>query len=62
MYIAYSALQTITQQPEQNNTENLHHELHLRYQAYQSICDKYYHEIDAIQKYLPGWRPSPPTR
>jgi hypothetical protein len=59
MYIAYSALQIISQQTETNTTENnLHqHELLLRYQAYQTICSKYTREIAAIQKYLPGWQP-----
>jgi hypothetical protein len=60
MYIAYSALQTISQQHEPNTTENNlnHNELLLRYQAYQSICSKYTREIAAIQKYLPGWQPA----
>jgi len=59
MYIAYSALQTITQQSENKTTDhNLHNELILRYQAYQTICSKYNQEIADIQKYLPGWQPA----
>jgi hypothetical protein len=59
MYIAYSALQIISQQTETNTTENnLQHELLLRYQAYQTTCSKYTREIAAIQKYLPGWQPA----
>jgi len=63
MYIAHSALRITTQQPETNTTTIPgHHELQLRYQAYQTICSKYHREIAAIQKHLPGWLPSPPTR
>jgi hypothetical protein len=59
MYLAYSAINTnplpqpqTGEQYEQNNSE-----IDLRYQAYQNVCDKYRHEIAAIQKYLPGWVP-----
>ena len=60
MHIAYSAI---------NITNNGHHlaegdnqyqnenELVLRYQAYQTACNKYSSEIAAIQKYIPGWLP-----
>jgi hypothetical protein len=65
MYIAYSALQ---QQPnagreftETDETESQNLNFSLRYNAYQSICNKYHREIAAIQKYLPGWQPAPPV-
>ena len=58
MYIAYSALQTLAQQPKTENPENLSSDLLLRYQAYQTACSKYHREIADIQKYLPGWMPS----
>jgi len=58
MYIAYSALQISTQQTETNNHETSNHELLLRYHAYQTTCNKYSHEIAAIQKYIPNWQPS----
>jgi hypothetical protein len=65
MYIAYSVLrgQPTGAAPyaETETTETLSAELQLRYQAYQDICNKYRLEIAAIQKYLPGWRPNPPS-
>jgi hypothetical protein len=55
MYIAYSALnQHNTQQNLSNQPQT---ELQQRYEAYQAACNKYSHEIAAIQKYLPGWMP-----
>jgi len=60
MYIAYSALQNPPSGgPQQTNhaqsaTET---ESQLRYQAYQSVCSKYRHEIAAIQQHIPGWQP-----
>lgn len=56
MYLAYSALNTLpaTETNQQLNSEN---EQLLRYNAYQSTCDKYSNEIAAIQKYFPGWLP-----
>jgi len=57
MYIAYSALQTVTQQTEAPKAETLNHELQLRYQAFKTTCSKYHREIAAIQQYLPGWSP-----
>ncbi|HEY8783958.1 MAG TPA: hypothetical protein VIM16_20180 [Mucilaginibacter sp.] len=60
MHLVYSAF----------NTTNTHvlksaplphdqpaNELLLRYQAYETACNKYSREIVAIQKYLPGWAP-----
>ena len=58
MYIAYSALQTASQQNTPIQTESQNSELLLRYQAYQSTCQKYHREITAIQQYLPGWTPA----
>jgi hypothetical protein len=58
MYIAYSALQTANQHNAPIQTESQNNELLLRYQAYQSICQKYQREITAIQQYLPGWTPA----
>lgn len=58
MYIAYSALQVGNQQNAPIQTESQHNELLLRYQAYQSTCQKYHNEITAIQQYLPGWTPA----
>jgi len=60
MYIAYSALQTISQNITIDTSETLNQELQLRYQAYQTICNKYRREIAAIQTYFPGWAPRPP--
>lgn len=61
MHLAYSAInKTITNQQNsilpQADNERL-----LRYQAYQRTCEKYRHEIIAIQKYIPGWLPCPPA-
>jgi len=58
MYIAYSALQTASQRNAPIQTEPQNNELLLRYQAYQSTCQKYHREIAAIQQYLPGWTPA----
>jgi hypothetical protein len=58
MYIAYSALQTASQHNAPIQTEPQNNELLLRYQAYQSTCQKYHREITAIQQYLPGWTPA----
>ena len=60
MYIAYSALNQITIQPGKNHPAD-NSEIIERYIAYQRVCQKYSHEIAAIQKYLPNWMPSPPT-
>jgi hypothetical protein len=60
MHIAYSAINTVTtnqlSQAGEYNTQT-NSELILRYQAYEATCNKYRHEIAAIQKYLPGWVP-----
>jgi len=54
MYLAYSAIRTNNQGNQHEKTEN---ERLLRYLAYQTTCNKYRHEIAAIQKFLPGWVP-----
>jgi hypothetical protein len=58
MYIAYSALQAAKQQSAQKQAEPQNNELLLRYQAYQTICNKYQREIATIQEYFPGWTPA----
>jgi len=60
MYLIYSAINTtITNQRQPGDTSERQpaHELMLRYQAYQTTCDKFSREITAIQKYMPGWTP-----
>ena len=58
MYLVHSALTTTaktqTNAAQQHQTD---HELTIRYQAYQTTCDKFSREIAAIQKYIPGWIP-----
>ncbi len=54
MYLIYSALQ---QQVSPNTAEQTSNEMQLRYEAYKAVCEKYRHEIAAIQKYLPDWKP-----
>jgi len=65
MYIAYSVLQCpsagAAHFTETDENRALFTNQQLRYQAYQDICNKYRHEIAAIQKYLPGWQPAPPS-
>ena len=55
MHIAYSALSQLPAATK--NKTPLSKELTLRYNAYRRTCNKYSHEIAAIQKYLPGWQP-----
>jgi len=55
MYLAFSALQSSSQTGNQNQ---LSKQLIIRYQAYQAVCEKYQHEIAAIRKYLPNWKPN----
>jgi len=60
MHLAYSAITTIAVNqylPDSEQSENLGNEIMLRYQAYQTACEKYSREISAIQKYIPGWLP-----
>ncbi|MES2107903.1 MAG: hypothetical protein V4577_04100 [Bacteroidota bacterium] len=58
MHLAYSAISQTNNNRHQMQTDN---EQLLRYKAYQQTCEKYRHEIAAIQKYMPGWLPSPPA-
>jgi len=55
MYLAYSALDPSQQTGNQIQLSN---QLIIRYQAYQAVCEKYQHEIAAIRKYLPNWKPN----
>jgi len=60
MYIAHSAIQDITPQlPADKNTDRQQHSIRLK--AYQATCNKFYQEIAAIQKYIPGWVPAYPA-
>jgi len=65
MYIAYSVMQCPSSGAahftEADENQTLITNQQLRYRAYQDICHKYRHEIAAIQKYLPGWQPAPPS-
>ena len=54
MHIAYSALRTTT---KNDKAQLKNQQLQQRLEGYQAICQKYNHEIAAIQKYLPGWMP-----
>jgi hypothetical protein len=58
MHLAYSAISNMPLPQPQQQPTGPQTELMLRYQAYQSTCDKYSREIAAIQKYLPGWVPA----
>jgi hypothetical protein len=60
MHLAYSAISTINTNAQLSNhlqQDQPDNELMLRYQAYQTACNKYSREIAAIQQYLPGWAP-----
>jgi hypothetical protein len=60
MHLAYSAINTTDNYQYQSsvmNNDQPDNELMLRYQAYQTACNKYSREIAAIQQYLPGWAP-----
>ena len=62
MHLAYSAVSTISNnQPTGTQLNGPENEIQLRYNAYRATCDKFGREIAAIQKYIPGWVPSPPT-
>jgi hypothetical protein len=62
MHLAYSAI-NITNNNQQTSAQQHNGETEqlLRYRAYQYTCEKYRNEIAAIQKYIKGWLPSPPT-
>jgi hypothetical protein len=55
MYLAHSALRTNIKNGKTQLNDN---ELQQRIDGYRTACQKYRHEIDAIQKYLPGWVPA----
>jgi hypothetical protein len=60
MHLVFSAINTINNNRHQltnSQQDQPNAELLLRYEAYQTACDKYSQEIAAIQKYIPGWLP-----
>jgi hypothetical protein len=57
MHIAYSFINEIKNNSQSNNKQQINKELAIRYEAFQSACNKYSDEIIAIQKYIPGWAP-----
>jgi hypothetical protein len=59
MYVAYSAIRAseTNKRLAINEQAPLTHEMLLRYEAYQTVCNKLSREIEAIQKYNPGWLP-----
>ena len=52
MQLVYSALKT-THSP----TRKIETPIETKYKAYETTCNKYAHEIAAIQKYIPNWQP-----
>jgi hypothetical protein len=63
MHLVHSAFNiTITETFSQNalRHQQAADDSTARNMAYQSVCNKYSREIAAIQKYIPGWMPSPP--
>jgi len=56
MHLAYSAF-SLHNNARQNTNGITESDLLLRYKAYQTACNKYSREINAIKKYLPGWTP-----
>ena len=52
MHVVYNAIKKRTTGDEKDNG------VQKKYEAYLSVCNKYKHEIVAIQKYMPGWRPA----
>ncbi len=52
MHIVYNALKKGTGHNERDNV------VQKKYEAYLSVCNKYKHEIAAIQKHIPGWMPA----
>ncbi|ASU33162.1 hypothetical protein [Mucilaginibacter xinganensis] len=59
MHLAYSAIAKTHTNPQQSRShqQEPENEALLRYRAYQQVCINFSHEIEAIQKYLPGWMP-----
>lgn len=52
MQLVYSALK-----PTKHSKNTTEKTVLVKYKAYQEICNKYAHEITAIQKYFPNWEP-----
>jgi len=65
MHLIHSTLNTTATKTHQQNylldetSNNI--ETRIRFLAYQTTCNKYRSEIAAIQRYIPGWIPTPPT-
>lgn len=57
MHLAYSALINLNGDRQQAASGQNESELITRYRAYEATCAKYKGQIEAIQKYLPGWQP-----
>jgi hypothetical protein len=59
MYVAYSAIRAsdTNELSAMNEQAPMTYEIMLRYEAYQTVCNKLSREIEAIQKYNPGWMP-----
>jgi len=57
MHLAYSAINQTNSSPQGGELSPTENERLLRYHAYQQTCEKYRHQIAAIQKYMPGWLP-----
>ncbi len=53
MQLVYSALK-----PSETVSTKTENPVKIKYQAYETICQKYSHEIAAIQKYFPNWKPA----
>lgn len=51
MHLVYNAIKTRSNQKKKNS------ESQKKYDAYVAVCNKYKHDIVAIQKYIPDWQP-----
>ncbi|WDF54647.1 hypothetical protein [Mucilaginibacter sp. KACC 22063] len=60
MKIAYSVFRKSNKETSVKDTIH-HNEYQLKLTAHHKTCQRYKHEIEAIQKWLPGWTPSLPT-
>jgi hypothetical protein len=60
MYVAYSAIRApeIHERSPVNEQAPMTHDIIIRYEAYKTVCSKLSREIEAIQKYNPGWMPA----
>jgi hypothetical protein len=52
MHIVYNAVKT------HEHTRGKSNAIQKKYKVYTEVCNKYAHEIAAIQKYMPGWQPA----